>query len=156
MTRGGTRTAVGYVRVSMEDQTQGYSSDTQRAEIERYCEREGYELVRIYEDERVSARCDRISKRPALSSLIDHAEQHQFDLVVVHSLDRWAHYMHVRAEALRRLIDADVGFVSVTEGFDLSTTSGRLQLAMMAKFGEFFSDQLSRRFRRSVEGGLQA
>ena len=56
MTPGGTRTAVGYVRVSKEDQTQEYSLDAQRAEIERYCEREGYELIRIYADEGVSAR----------------------------------------------------------------------------------------------------
>ena len=64
MTPGGTRTAVGYVRVSKEEEeTQGYSFDTQRAEIERYCEREGYELIRIYADEGVSARSDRISKR---------------------------------------------------------------------------------------------
>ena len=63
MTPGGTRTAVGYVRVSKEDETQGHSFDTQRAEIERYCESEGHELVRIYADEGVSARSDRISKR---------------------------------------------------------------------------------------------
>ena len=53
---GSRGTAVGYVRVSKEEETQGYSFDTQRAEIERYCEREGYELIRIYADEGVSAR----------------------------------------------------------------------------------------------------
>ena len=156
MTPGDTRTAVGYVRVSTEEETQGYSFDTQRAEIERYCEREGYELIRIYADEGVSARSGRISKRPALSSLIDHAEQHRFDGAVVHSLDRWARNPRVQAETLRRLIDADVSFVSVTGNLDFGTANGRAMVAILASVAEFFSTQRSRRFRRSVEGGLEA
>ena len=41
ITPGSKGTAVGYIRVSTEDQTQGYSLDAQRAEIERYCKRSG-------------------------------------------------------------------------------------------------------------------
>ena len=156
MTPGDKRTAVGYIRVSMEDQTQGYSFDTQRAEIERYCESEGHELVRIYADEGLSARSDRISKRPGLSSLIDHAEQHQFDVVVVQSLGHWARGMRVQAEALQRLVDADVRFVSVAENMDSGTESGRFMMKMMGRFAEFFSDQVRRHSRRSFEGGHQA
>ena len=43
---GSRGTAVGYIRVSREDQTPGDSLATQRVEIDRYCERKGYELVR--------------------------------------------------------------------------------------------------------------
>ena len=156
MTPGGTRTAVGYVRVSKEEETQGYSFDTQRAEIERYCESEGHELVRIYADEGLSARSDRISKRPGLSSLIDHAEQHQFDVVVVQSLGHWARGMRVQAEALQRLVDADVRFVSVAENMDSGTEFGRAFMKVLASFAEFFSNELSRHSRRSFEGGQQA
>ena len=156
MTPRDKRTAVGYIRVSMEDQTQEYSLDAQHAEIERYCEREGYELVRIYADEGLSARSDRISKRPGLSSLIDHAEQHQFDVVVVQSLGHWARDMRVQAEALQRLVDADVRFVSVAENMDSGTEFGRVFMKVLASFAEFFSNELSRHSRRSVEGGQQA
>ena len=45
-------------------ETQGYSLDAQRVEIERYCEQHGYDLVRFYADEGVSAHTDKISKRP--------------------------------------------------------------------------------------------
>ena len=52
--------AVGYVRVSTEEQIQGHSLDAQRSEIERYCERNGCRLERFYADEGVSAPTDDI------------------------------------------------------------------------------------------------
>ena len=102
-------TAVGYIRVSTEDQTQGYSLDAQRAGIQEYCERNGYQLVRIYADEGVSAHTDKISKRPQLSLLLEHAKQGQFDVVVVHTLDRWARNMRVHVDALQGLVEAQRG-----------------------------------------------
>ena len=149
---------MGYIRVSTEDQTQGYSLDAQRTEIARYCERKGYELVRIYADEGVSAHTDKISKRPALSRLIDDAVQSQFDVVIVHTLDRWARNMRVQTEALQILGEAHVGFASVTENIDYTTPEGRLMLTMIGGFAEFFSAQLARHVkkgvRRRVEHGL--
>ena len=151
ITPGSKGTAVGYIRVSTEDQTQGYSLDAQRAEIERYCKREGYELVRIYSDAGKSAHTDKISKRPQFERLLRDAEQRQFDVVVVHTVGRWARNMRVQIEALQILGDARVGFASVTENIDYTTPEGRLMLTMMGGFAEFH-----RRFRRSVEGGYQA
>ena len=156
ITPGSKGTAVGYIRASTQDQTQGYSLDAQRAEIERYCERSGYELIRIYSDEGVGAHTDKISRRPQLSRLLEDAEQGQFVVVVVHTLDRWARNLRVQIEALEILGKASVGFASVTENVDYTTPEGRLMLTMMGGFAEFFSDQVRRRFRRSVEGGYQA
>ena len=147
---GSKGTAVGYIRVSTEDQTRGYSLDAQRAEIERYCEREGYELVQIYADEGVSAHTDRISKRPELKRLIDDAQHGQFDVVLVHTLDRWARNMRVQTEALQILGDARVGFASVTENIDYTTPEGRLMLTMIGGFAEFFSAQLGRHVKKGV------
>ena len=144
-------TAVGYIRVSTEDQTQGYSLDAQRAGIQEYCERNGYQLVRIYADEGVSAHTDKISKRPQLRLLLEHATQGQFDVVVVHTLDRWARNMRVHVEALQRLIDARVGFASVTEDIDFNTAIGRVMMALLAAFAEFFSSQLGEHVKKAVK-----
>ena len=152
---GRTKTAVGYVRVSREDQTPGDSLATQRVEIDRYCERKGYELVRTYADEGASAHSDRISKRHQFSRLLEDAQQGRFDVVVVHSLDRWAPDMCVHTKALGILGDAKVGFASVTEDIDLSTTVGTVMMTLLAAFAEFFSAQRSGR-SKGVEGGHQA
>ena len=144
-------TAVGYIRVSTEDQTQGYSLDAQRAGIQEYCERNGYQLVRFYSDEGVSAHTDKISKRPQLSLLLEHAKQEQFDVVVVHTLDRWARNMRVQTEALEILGKARIGFVSVTENVDYTTPEGQLMLTMMGGFAEFYSAQLGRHVEKAMK-----
>ena len=153
---GSRGTAVGYIRVSTEDLKGGTSPDIQRAAIERHCESNSYERVRIYADEGLHPLTDRISKRPEMSRLIDDAQQGQFNVVVVHSLDRWARSMRRRVDALQRLTDADVRFVSVAENMDSGTESGRFMMKMMGGFAEFFSDQVRRHSRRSFEGGQQA
>ncbi len=135
--------AVGYVRVSTEEQVDGHSLDAQRREIQRYAEQHGLTLVGIYADEGVSAHTDRIEKRPQLCALLDDASRHSFDAVIVHTIDRWARNIRVQTEALQRLGGANVGFVSITENIDFSTPSGKLMLTMIGGFSEFFSDQLA-------------
>ncbi len=153
---GSKGAAVGCAQVSTKDQTQGYSLDAQRAEIERYCERNAYELVRIYADEGVSARSDRIEKRPQLRALLEDAERGQFDVVVVHSIHHWARNIRVQAEALQILGDARFGFASVTENVDYTTPEGLSMLTLMGGFAEFFSEQVSRHSKRSAERRRQA
>ena len=150
--------AVGYIRVSDESQVEGHSLDAQRNEIARWCESHGYQLVCIYSDQGVSAHTDRINHRPQLVELLRDAENGLFDLVVVHTLDRWARNVGVQRQALQVLGDARVGFASVTEGIDFTTPSGRLLLTTIGGVAEFFSDQLgvhvSKAQRRKADLGL--
>ena len=150
--------AVGYIRVSTEEQVDGHSLDAQRREIERHAERQGLTLVGIYADEGVSAHTERIEKRPQLCALLQDASRGAFDVVIVHTIDRWARNIRVQTEALQRLGAAGVGFVSLTENIDFSTPSGKLMLTMIGGFSEFFSDQLGvhvlKSQRHKAEGGL--
>ena len=150
--------AVGYVRVSTEEQGEGHSLDAQRREIARHCERHGYALVRTYADEGVSAHTEKIEKRPALAALLEDASRREFDLVVVHTLDRWARKLVVQLETLVQLGRLGVGFASVTENLDYTTPAGKLTLALLGGAAEFFSDQLSvhvsKAFRERAENGL--
>ena len=137
----GNRVA-GYIRVSDESQVEGNSLDAQRREIEQWCARQGYVLVEVYVDAGVSAHSDQVEKRPELHRLLQDAEKGAFDIVVAHTLDRWARNVGVQRQALQRLGDANVGFASVMEGMDYTTPSGRLLLTTMGGVAEFFSDQL--------------
>ena len=55
-----------YLRVSDPSQVEKYSLDAQRADIERWCDRRGYQLVQVYVEEGKSARTERIDRRPKL------------------------------------------------------------------------------------------
>ena len=147
-----------YIRVSDNDQVDGYSLDAQVADIRRWCERQGYELIAIYREEGGSAHSDRIDRRPRLSALLQDAAAGRFDLVVVHTLDRWARNVGVQCQALQRLGDAHVGFASVMENIDYTTAPGKLMLAVMGGVSQFYSDQLavhvSKAFRQKANLGL--
>ena len=123
--------AAAYIRVSDESQLEGHSLDAQRAEIERWCERRGYQLVKVYVEEGKTAHTDQMDRRPQLLALLENAKADQFDIVVVHMIDRWARNMGVQSQALQLLGERGVGFASVMEDFDYTTPSGKLMLTMM-------------------------
>jgi len=56
----GTKTAIGYVRVSTQEQaTEGVSLDAQRDKLRSYCKLNGLKLIDILADEGISALRDR-------------------------------------------------------------------------------------------------
>jgi site-specific DNA recombinase len=147
---------VAYTRVSDPSQVEGYSLDAQEADIIRWCQRRNYKLVGTYVEDGKSARSERIEKRPRIMTLLEDAKARQFDIVVVHTIDRWARNVGVQRQALQMLGDASIGFASVMEDFDFTTPGGKLMLTMMGGVAEFFSDQLAvhvskaQRYRASI------
>ncbi len=132
-----------YVRVSSEEQVQGYSLDAQARAIEAWCAQHGHEIVARYRDEGRSARSDNLDKRPAFKQMLADAEAGRFDVVVVHKLDRFARNLLVALETLQRLERFDVGFVSLSEQMDFTTPIGKVILATLAAFAQYYSDNLS-------------
>ena len=158
--KNGHLRAVGEVRVSDVSQIDTHSLDAQKAEIGRWCERQGHELVGFYEDAGVSAYKDGIAHRPGLTALLDDARAGKFDIVVVHTLDRLARNVGVLRDVLRRLGESDVGFASVTEGFDYTTPGGKLILTNIVSASEFQSAMtgvhVAEAQRQRVDTGLPA
>ena len=105
--------AFGYIRVSDPDQVQGYSLEAQESAIRQWCERNGYELVRIFSEEGKSAHVDDIHKRLVFKPMLDAVGRHETDIVVVHTLDRWARNLRIQIEAFQMLAEVGVGFSSV-------------------------------------------
>ena len=82
--------AVAYLRVASTSQVEGYSLDAQDRMFHEACKNRGWEPVHVYREEGKSAHTDSVSKRPVFRELLKDASKGQFDLVVVHTLDRWA------------------------------------------------------------------
>jgi len=100
--------------------------------------------LRVYSEEGISARSDSIEKRPQLKQLLADCATGAVDVVVVHSLDRWSRNLRVTLETFKFLADRRVAFASITENIDYSTPEGRLFIAMLGAFAQYFSDSLSR------------
>ena len=88
---------------------------------------------------------------------MEDAKKGEFDIVVVHTLDRWSRNLRVTLESLANLAMRDVALVSITENIDYSTPQGRLLVQMLGSFAQFFSDMLGTHVskgldQRAVEG----
>src|SRR5215213_2620974 len=137
-----TRAAL-YVRVSSEEQVEGYSLEAQVRSGRLYGDAHGWEITEIYRDEGKSARTDDLSRRPAFQQLLADAEAKHFDVIVVHKLDRFSRNLRVTLETLERLQSWGVGFVSISEQMDFTTPIGKVVLATLAAFAQYYSDNLS-------------
>ena len=143
--------AVGYIRVSDASQVEGHSLNAQERLFQELCNSRGWESIKVYREEGVSAHSDAIAKRPQYKQLLDDATEDQFDVVVVHTLDRWARNLRVQLEGMAVLSRHGIGFVSITENIDYSTASGRLQAQILGSFAEYFSESLAGHIRKGQD-----
>jgi DNA invertase Pin-like site-specific DNA recombinase len=71
------------------------------------------------------------------AAVIAAARARQLDAVLVWKLDRWGRSLVDLVSTLHELDELGVRFVSVTEGFDLTSSGGRMLAGMLAVFAEF-------------------
>ena len=142
--------AVAYIRVSSQEQVDGHSLDAQERLFRELCQNRDWEPVSIYREEGKSAHVDSINKRPVFRQLLEDAATGAFEVVVVHTLDRWSRNLKVMLDSVSVLTQHGVGLVSVTENLDWSSPEGRLVARTLGSFGEFFSDMLGTHIKKGV------
>ncbi len=133
--------AVGYTRVSLDDQVEhGHSLAAQETLIRQFAESRGWQLVRVYSDPGISGRSD---ERPGLAQLEADAVAGQFDVVIVHAIDRLYRRLERLLKVLQGLQQCGVAFVSVVENLDFTTPWGKMALAVLGTLAEIYIDRLS-------------
>ena len=75
--------------------------------------------------------------------MIDDALARRWDVLVAHKLDRFSRNVRITLEYWERLEKAGVGFISITEQMDFSTPIGKVMLANLPAFSQYYSDNLS-------------
>ena len=126
-----------YLRVSTTDQ----HVENQRADLVEYCERRGW-TIREYTDVGVSGAKDR---RPALDELLKAARRRRFDVLVCWRLDRLGRNLRHLILLIDELQALGIAFVTLGEGIDTSTPSGRLQLHILSAIAEFERSRIQER-----------
>ena len=119
-----------YSRVSTADQ----NVDMQLDELRAYCQRRGFEVADEYVDSAVSGAKE---SRPALNRLLADARRRKFDAVLVYRYDRFARSLRQLVNALGEFDALGIHFISLHEGVDTSTPSGRLVFGIFASIAEF-------------------
>jgi len=137
------KTAI-YARVSTADQ----DASTQEKQCRDYCERLGYEVIRVYTDNGVSGIK---ASRPAFNELLADMRLMRFGCVVVTRLDRMGRSLQHLLSLIDEFTGKGVHFIAVTQNIDTTSASGKLQLQILGSFAEYERNIISERTRESLK-----
>lgn len=88
--------------------------------------------------------------RPALQRLMEDIDRGEVDMVVVYKVDRLSRSLLDFARLMEKFEKKSIGFVSITQHFDTSTSMGRLVLNVLLSFAQFERELISERTRDKI------
>lgn len=132
-----------YCRVSTQNQT----TENQKIRLLQYAtdNKLKYDLY----DEVESTRKTRPIKQAVLSKL----RSGEYSAVIVFKLDRWARSSRELLLEIQELVDKGIGFISVSDNLDFTSSVGRLHFQILSAFSEFERSLIS---ERTKEGLIRA
>lgn len=140
-----------YARYSTNMQREESISAQMRA-MKAYCDDNGWIIVKKYIDQAYSATTD---KRPQFQQMISDSAKKEFDIVLVHKLDRFARNRYDSSLYKQKLRKNGVRLCSVLERID-NTPESILLEGMLESINEFYSANLARESMKGLkENALQ-
>lgn len=134
-----------YARVSTSNK--GQDLDTQLLPLQRYCKERDREITEIYTDIMSGSK----ESRPSLNQLLDDAQAHKFDTVIVFRFDRISRSTKQLIDLLERFRKLNISFISINENIDTTTPAGSMMFTIIAAFAKFERDIISERVRFGIE-----
>ena len=140
-----------YIRVSTDGQVgdEKYGLDAQKEQIVKYCEENGYNIIRWYSDEGVSG----AEWRDGFDQIVfdDAVSNPPFQAVVVAKSDRVARDVNVYFSYKGLLMRKGIKLISVSEDFGVYGGFAAVLEVFVAKMAEIERDNITRR----TSGGRQ-
>ena len=140
-----TRVAL-YCRVSTS--TKDQTTENQLRELNSYCDRMGYEVVKVYEDEISGAKTR--EKRPAYNELCKDAFLKRFDVVIAWDVSRFGRSLKEFVSFLADMDDKGIGVVAVKNGLDTSSSTGKMMMKMIGVMEEWNREMLVERTKSGL------
>lgn len=134
-----------YARTSTLDK--GQDPELQLTELRTFASDRAWPVIKEFVDRGVSGAKE---KRPALDKLWIDAKARRFDTVLVWKLDRFGRSLKQLVNALAEFDALGVAFVSLRDGFDLTTPAGRAMFGMVAVMADFERDLIRERVRAGI------
>lgn len=132
-----------YARVSKVGKDVKQDPEVQLRDLREWCTSKNHRIVAEYIDQGVSGIK---ASRPELNRLMTAAgKDGGFDAVVVWRLDRFGRSLQHLQNAIASLRSSGVQFISLKEGFDLSTPMGKMFFAILGAIAEFERDLIAER-----------
>lgn len=142
--------AIGYVRVSTEDQAnEGISLEAQAERIKNYCSAKGWELSGIVKDAGFSGKD---TNRPGLQSILKQCKRRNgsvdsrsFDVVVVVKLDRLTRSVKDAGRLSEEFVSKEIELTTIDENIDTTTASGKLYWNIITAISQWERETIGER-----------
>lgn len=138
-----------YLRVS----TEGQNHDSQRNELEEYCQRRGWGNVSWFTDTGSGAK----QNREGLARLMELVRRGKVDVVAAFKLDRIARSLSHLAQIIAELRAHNVALVCPSQGIDTTNSNpcAQLQLNILAAVAEFERELITERVNAGIAAARQ-
>jgi DNA invertase Pin-like site-specific DNA recombinase len=133
-----------YLRVSTNDQT----TLNQELELKKYCEREGFEIYKIYKDEGVSGSK---TSRPQLDLMLQDMRNKLFDCIIVWKFDRLGRSTQHLLQVLEELKNKNVRLIATSQQIDTNTPMGKFFFTILSGFAEMEREMITERIKLGLE-----
>lgn len=134
--------AVAYVRVSTVKQVEnGFSLESQKMRIERFCDEKKMKLIRIYNDDGISGKT--MNNRAGLMKMLEEIEEDE--VLVVMALSRIARNHDDASKLVKDLLAKgvhDIFEIETNTKVDVYSSTGKLNFQLKASIDEYSSSQM--------------
>jgi DNA invertase Pin-like site-specific DNA recombinase len=144
---GDPKVAVGYIRVSTDEQDLG--PDAQKAAIERWAQSHGVRVAAIFEDHAVSG-ASSIEKRPALTSALVALREHGAGLLVAAKRDRVARDTMIASMVEQAAQRAGAVLITSDGASDGAGPEGQLMRSILDSFAAYERGVIRARTRAAL------
>lgn len=132
-----------YCRVSTEEQ----DADKQEFLCREYCNRNKFEIYKVYKDIISGS----TSSRPQFNMLLEDMRNNNFNCIMVTKLDRLGRSLQHLLSLFNEFSIRGINFIATTQNIDTTTSSGRLQMQIMGAFAEFERSIISERTKEGLK-----
>lgn len=133
-----------YVRNSTNEDRQ--NPETQLRPLRKRCEQEGWEYV-VFQEFASGAK----ESRPELNKMLQRIRTKEFDSIMVWRLDRLGRSLKHLLQLVEEFKKKGVKFISLTEGFDTTTSHGELFFSIAGAFAQFERRLIQERVNAGLE-----
>jgi DNA invertase Pin-like site-specific DNA recombinase len=135
-----------YCRVSTDEQF----ADKQESICQEACQKQGYEIFKVYKDVISGS----TSSRPSFNELLIDMRHYKFDAIMVTKLDRLGRSLQHLLSLFDEFSHKGIHFIAITQNIDTSSASGRLQMQIMGAFAEFERAIISERTKEGMRKAI--
>ncbi len=144
---GNALLAVGYIRVSTDDQALGPAA--QRSALDAWAARQGVALVAVFEDQGVSGAAP-IGERAGLLAALEALRTHGAGLLVAAKRDRLARDQVVAAMVERAVVAAGAAIRTTDGSSDIAGPEGTMMRGIVDVFAAYERDVIRARTRAAL------